>query len=201
MNSMRTIIPVAAAAYIATNLDNLVLLVTLLARHRNQTWFVAAGYLLCMLILGFAGFWIGAATGAAPVEYLGLLGLVPVSIGAIELVRLRWGKTDVPTGEMALVGGGRTVFMVTLISQIGNGADTLVTFGALFADSMPGGDVLIILTLAVMAVMFLFIALHGVRHPGLQHWINRHAQHLTPYILIAVGVYILANTATDLLPN
>jgi cadmium resistance protein CadD (predicted permease) len=126
---------------------------------------------------------------------------VPVSIGAIELVRLRWGKTDVPTGEMALVGGGRTVFMVTLISQIGNGADTLVTFGALFADSMPGGDVLIILTLAVMAVMFLFIALHGVRHPGLQHWINRHAQHLTPYILIAVGVYILANTATDLLPN
>jgi cadmium resistance protein CadD (predicted permease) len=201
MNSMLTIIPVAAAAYIATNLDNLALLVTLLARHRNQTGFVAGGYLVCMMILGFAGFWIGAAAGTAPVEYLGLLGLVPVSIGVMELVRLRRGKTNEATSEVALVDGGRSVFMATLISQIGNGADTLITFGALFADSMPGGDVLIVLTLAAMAVIFLLIALYGVRHPALQHWIHRHAPHLTPYILIVVGLYILANTATDLLPN
>ena len=44
----------------------------------------------------------------------------------------------------------KKVFMVTLSSQLGNGADTIVVLGALFADSMPTADFLIILTLPEM---------------------------------------------------
>lgn len=75
-----TIIPIVASAYIATNADNFILLVALLARYRNHTSNVVAGYLTCMLILGFVGYWIGAAANLMPVEFLGLLGFVPVRI-------------------------------------------------------------------------------------------------------------------------
>ncbi len=201
MNSLIAIIPITAGAYVATNLDNFILLVSLLARYRNHTSNVIVGYLACMLIIGFVGFWIGEAADIAPVEYLGLLGFVPISIGAVELIQLRRGKAKVTVAKEKSVDGVQKVFMTTLISQLGNGADTIVVFGVLFTDSMPSADILIILTLAAMAVIFVLVGIHAVRHPALSEWIDRYAHRAMPFVLIIVGVYILANTATDLLPD
>ena len=92
MHNLIAIIPIAAGAYVATNLDNFILLISMLARYRNHTSIVVAGYLGCILILGFVGFWIGKAANIVPVQYLGLLGLVPISVGTIELIKLRRGK-------------------------------------------------------------------------------------------------------------
>lgn len=201
MNSLLTIIPVAAGAYIATNLDNFVLLVSLLARYRNNRINVVAGFLTCMLILGVIGFWISEAARFLPLEYLGLLGLVPLSIGAIGIMRLvRRTTGPVTTGEDS-VDGERTVFIATLISQLGNGTDTIITFGALFADSMPATDTLIIFTLAAMSVFSVLAAMYGLKHPALGDWVERNAHRITPFILVFVGVYILMNTVTDLVPD
>ncbi len=201
MNSLIAIIPIAAGAYVATNLDNFVLLVSMLARYRNRTSNVVAGYFSGILILGLIGFWIGKVANIVPVEYLGLLGLVPLSIGAVELIRLRRGKGKVTVAKETSVDGVQKVFMVTLISQVGNGADTIVVFGVLFTDSMPSADVLIILTLAAMDVIFVLAGIYSVRHPALSEWIDRYAYRATPFVLIIVGIYILANTASDLLPG
>ncbi len=201
MNSLIAIIPIAAGAYVATNLDNFILLVSLLARYRNHTLHVVAGYFACMLILGFVGFWISKAANIAPVEYLGLLGFVPISIGAVELIQLRRGKAKVTVANEKSADAVQEVFMVTLISQVGNGADTIVVFGVLFTDSMPSADVLIILTLAAMDVIFVLAGIYSVRHPALSEWIDRYAYRAMPFVLIIVGVYILANTATDMLPD
>ena len=92
-------------------------------------------------------------------------------------------------------------FATTLISQLGNGADTIVVFGVLFADSMPSADILIVLTLASMAIVFVLVGIYAVRHPMLSGWIERYAYRATPFVLIFVGIYILANTATDLMPD
>ncbi len=201
MNSLIVIVPIAAGAYIATNLDNLILLVAMLARYRNHTSKVIAGYFACMLILGFVGLWIGKAANIAPVKYLGLLGFVPISIGAVELIQLRRGKAKVTVAQEKSVDGVQTVFITSLISQLGNGADTIVVFGVLFIDSMPSADMLTILTLAAMAVIFVFVGIYAVRHPALCEWIDRYAYRGMPFVLIIVGVYIVANTATDLLPD
>ncbi len=201
MNTVIAIIPIAAGAYVATNLDNFILLVSLLARYRKHTSSVVAGYFACMLILGFAGFWIGAAADNAPVEYLGLLGFVPIAIGVVELYRMRNGHATAVVSNENPVDGVQKVFMATLLSQLGNGADTIVVFGVLFTDSMPYADHLIILTLAAMAVIFALVGIYAVRHPALSKWIDRYAYRAMPFVLIIVGIYILANTATDLLPG
>ncbi len=201
MNSLIAIIPIAAGAYVATNLDNFILLVSQLAGYRNHMSNVVAGYFGCMLILGFVGFWIGKAANIAPVEYLGLLGVVPISIGAVELIQLRRGKAKVTLAKEKSVDRVQKAFIATLISQLGNGADTIVIFGVLFTESMPSADILIILTLAAMAVIFVLVGIYAVRHPALSEWIDRYAYRAMPFVLIIVGVYVLANTATDLLPD
>lgn len=201
MNSLIAIVPIAAGAYVATNLDNYLLLVSLLARYRDQATHVIAGYFVCMIIFAVTGYWIGAAASVAPVEYIGLLGIVPISIGTYELVKLRGGKARATVGTDDSGGTERKAFTTTLISQLGNGADTIVVFGVLFADSTPLADTLIVLTLAAMAVTFVTIGIYTVRHPALSRWVSRYAHRLMPFVLIVVGVYVLANTASDLLPD
>ena len=201
MNSLVVIIPIAAGAYVATNLDNFILLVSMLARYRNHTPNVVAGYFGSLLFLVFVGFWIGKAASIVPVEYLGLLGLVPISIGAVELIRLRRGSAKVNVEKEKSADGVQKVFMLTLLSQLGNGADTIVVFGVLFAESIPSADILIILTMAAMAVIFVQVGIYSVRNQALSKWIDRYAYRAMPFVLIFVGVYILANTATDLLPD
>ena len=201
MNSIIAIIPIAAGAYVATNLDNFILLVALLARYRNHSSKVVAGFFVSVLIFAFAGLWIGKAADIVPVEYLGLLGFVPISIGVVELVQLRRSKSKETMTKEISVDGEQKVFVTTLSSQLGNGADTVIIFGVLFIDSVPSADFLTILTLAAMAVIFVFVGIYAVRHPALCEWIDRYAYRIMPFVLIIVGVYIVANTATDLLPD
>jgi len=201
MNNLVAIVPIAASAYVATNLDNLVMLVSLLARYRHKTPYVAAGYLVCMLALGLIGFAIGEAADSAPIEYLGLLGFVPISIGLVGIIRLfRAGDASASAARVASTTGG-AVFVATFLAQMGNGADTILTFGVLFADSLPSADRLIIVTLAAMAVGFVSIAKFAVHHPELSDAVERYAHRVTPFILIGVGLYIIANTATDIVPQ
>jgi cadmium resistance protein CadD (predicted permease) len=201
MNNMIAIIPVAAAAYVATNLDNFILLVALLARYRKHTAYVISGFFASTLILVLVGMWIGKAANIVPVEYLGLLGFVPISIGVIELIQLRRGNTDATEAKEESADGAQKVFTTTLGTQLGNGADTVVIFGVLFIDSMPAADILAAITFAAMAFILVCVGVYAVRHPALCEWIDRYAHRAMPFILIIVGVYVIANTATDISPN
>ena len=200
MNNLIQIIPVAAGAFIATNLDNFALLVTFLVRYRDRTLIVAGAYFTSIFLLGLTGYAIGSAAATAPVEYLGWLGLMPMAIGTAGVVRLVRERTSSELTREAVTGHGRTVFLTTLMSQLGNGGDTIITFGALFADSNQLSDTLIILTLTAMAIIFFLSARHAIRHPAIEERVENLARYLTPFILIIVGTYIVANTATDVLP-
>jgi cadmium resistance protein CadD (predicted permease) len=200
MNSMLAIIPVTAAAYVATNLDNFILLVALLGRYRQHTVNVVAGFFVCTLIFAVVALWIGMAANFVPVQYLGFLGFVPVVMGVYELIRLRRGGAQVTETEKESFDGAKKVFMTTLSSQLANGTDTVVVFSVLFIDSVPAADFLTILTIAVMAFIFLCVGVYAVRHPTLSRRIDRYAHRVMPFVLIAVGLYVVANTATDLMP-
>ena len=201
MNSMIAIIPVAAGAYAATNMDNFLLLVGLLARYRKHTANVIAGFFACTLTLALVGFLIGKAANVVPVQYLGLLGFVPITIGVIELIQLRRGNARVAEANEESIDGSKKVFMTTLSSQLGNGTDTVVVFGVLFIDSAPSADILMIITFVVMASIFVGLGIYAIRHPALSDRIDRYAHRVMPFILIFVGAYVVANTATDLIPN
>ena len=86
MHSMLQIIPVAAGAFIATNLDNFALLVTFLVRYRHRPLNVASAYFVSISLLGLVGYGIAYAAAIAPAEYLGWLGVIPMAIGTAGVI-------------------------------------------------------------------------------------------------------------------
>ena len=70
-----------------------------------------------------------------------------------------------------------------------------------FADSTPSTDYLIALTFLAMTGLFAGIAYYALKHRTLSEFLDRYGRYVTPFILILVGVYIISNTASDLLPG
>ena len=199
MNSLVLIVPVAVGAFVATNLDNLALLAGLLARYQHRVLIVGTAYIISVLMLGLGGYGVAHAAEIAPVEYLGWLGLIPIGLGTVGVIDLFRKNTSSYTIRENTFGSGSAAFLATLASQLGNGVDTVLTLGALFADSNPVSDAIIGITVAAMAVLFLAAAHYAVGHPAIEKSIQKHAHRVTPFMLIIVGAYILVDTATDVL--
>ena len=130
---------------------------------------------------------IGKVANVVPVQYLGFLGLVPITIGVTELIQLRRGNAKIAEAKEESVEGPKKVFVTTLGSQLGNGTDTVLVLGVLFIDSSPAADILMIITFAAIAFVFVGFGRYAVRHPALSDRIDRHAHRIMPFILIFVG--------------
>lgn len=199
MFDMALAVAVVASAFVATNLDNLMLLIALLSRYSDQQTAVAAGYLASMLLIGGLAWAVGKLATSVPLQYLGLLGIVPVLIGIVGVVKLfrRQGVSNDP----AIAGAGSTAMLAAGLTQLSNGTDTVVTFSILLADGNDVADELIVLSFILMTALFAIAARQAQRHPWLSRPIQLYGHYITPLIMISVGLYVLSNTGLDMLPG
>jgi cadmium resistance protein CadD (predicted permease) len=187
---------VAAGAFAATNLDNLLILMALLARPGQSFGSVVAGVavsvgaILALCVVG------ALVAELAPRRGLELLGLIPIALGIRELVR-QGGARDEAARSSA--GSRLSVFAIAML-MFTNSADTFAVLAPLFAETRPG--LLPVAALAVVGVALVgcAIAQRLATSERLGPPLQRIAPRLTPFVLIAVGVYVLSNTATDALP-
>ena len=193
-----TIMAVTAGAFVGTNLDNLVLLVGFYARYRNRTATVTAAYIAGMALIACLFFLMGESGDLIPVRYLGILGVIPIIIGGASLVRLlRPQVNDQETGRTG-PGDHKAAFLAVLLTQLSNGTDTVITFSVLLADSTDNMDRIVAMAFMAMVLLFSALAKYTCGHPKLGRIVERFGSYVTPFILILVGWYILADTATDL---
>lgn len=203
MDSLLIIIPVTAAAFVATNTDNLILLVALLSRNASYRASVIAGYLAAMAILFGTSFAIGRSADLIPdiyLGYVGYLGVIPLFMGIngiIAALRPAQHDSSLPTAKLMLPGA---VLVTTMLTQLSNGVDTLLAFSTLFADSLTPVDTLVLVTAASMAMLFAVTAVYILKHQALGNWLKRVSVYLTPLLLTGVGVFILLDTVTDKVP-
>lgn len=196
-----TIISVTAAAFIGTNLDNLVLLMAFHNRYENHSGMVTSGYITGMVLIGAICLMIGEVGEVIPTSYLGLLGVIPIAIGSTALVRLlRHTESGDPSG-VAIENSVHGIFLTVLMTQLSNGADSIITFSVLLAESADAADFLIMLAFLGMALIFGWLAFYSIKHRSISDFVSRYGNYVTPFILILVGAYILSNTASDLMPG
>ncbi len=201
MSELIEIIAITAGAFFATNLDNLVLLVALYARYDRHSALVTAGYFTGALLIGSISLAIGEAGEFIPLEYLGFLGVIPVMIGVIALVNLFRHRAIEDADQIPINSSGQGAFGTTLTTQLSNGTDTILTFSIILADSKDAMDYRIIPAFVFMTAVFAVTAYYSLRHRWLSNFLSRYGHYLTPFILIFIGCYVLANTATDLMPG
>jgi cadmium resistance protein CadD (predicted permease) len=202
MNELLIIVGVTAGAFISTNLDNLLLLATMYSRYYRHPWTVTAGYFVGMNLIAAITIAIGLVGEFIPIAYLGLLGVIPMLMGVLALWKLYRHSQSAAEVDSSYAGNSvLSIFFALITIQLSNGADTIITFSTLYADSSNSTDYIVAPTFFAMVGIFSLLAFYSVKHPRLSHILVRYGQYVTPFILIFVGFYIFSNTASDLVPG
>ena len=171
------------AAFAATNIDDLFLLVA----------FVAAGSRPRDVVLGqYAGitalFAASAAAASAsvlvPGDWLRWLGLLPIAIG-VSL----WLNRRRDSGEARILPGLGALSVAS--ATVANGADNIGLYVPLFAVSSLHEVVLFGATFIVMTALWCLGALWLARRPAAGAPLRRWGPLAAPWALIAIGAWIV----------
>jgi cadmium resistance protein CadD (predicted permease) len=190
------VVGVTAASFVSTSFDNFLLLLGFYADGRYAKGRVLLGYVGSSL--GIVLLAHGAATVAetAPAHLLGYLGLIPLTLGLVGLVRLASGTTGEAEAPEVVARGILPVSGIMLA----NSGDTLAVFTSLFADTAEGLEIWVLATTVASAAAYAVLARWLVARAGVVRGLKRYSRVALPFLLVGIGVYILANTGTDAIP-
>jgi cadmium resistance protein CadD (predicted permease) len=180
-------IGLALALFVATNIDDIFILLALFSNPGYRPAQVVAGQMLGMALviaLSIAGAFLALAI--APM-YVGLLGFVPLALGILKLVR-KHEADDTAAPDAA--SGALRMLAVTAIT-VANGSDNIGVYVPVFATSGRVHVAIYAVTMLVATAGLCWLAHALIQHPRLGAPIRRYAGPITPFVLIGLGVYIL----------
>jgi len=186
-----------ASSFAATNVDNLALLVGWLLAGRGRSRHVLIGHALGMLALLLLTIAFGLGANLIPVQYVGYLGAIPIALGLKGLYALSRGSGEIESAHD--VASAHASPLSIAATQVANGVDTVLVFGPLLGDSELGVDFILVGGFIVMTFAWFGLARFLERHASRLTLLERHGHWIAPIVLILVGLYILADTGTDVL--
>lgn len=186
------IIALVAGSFAATNLDNLTVLVSWMLAGTIPAAAIARGYAIATVVVLVVSTLMGFSANLIPVEFIGFLGVFPIGLGIHSLIRQVRGGSDETgsgTGNRAVLGVGATL--------TANSVDSIIVFSPLLSDSTTIVDLYIATAFVIVATAWFWMAKVACRNVSRLGNVTRIAGWIAPFIMIYVGVYILMNTATD----
>jgi cadmium resistance protein CadD (predicted permease) len=193
------IIVVSATTFVATSLDNLLILVGFQTSDSLSTRTIGVGYLAAMAVMiGVATVLAAAADGGLPFP-VGYLGVAPIGIGIYHgVLAFRPDIAGAKSAERA--ASKRTAaagFVSVFATMAANSGDSLLVFTALIADTEHDLDWMILGTVLLMATAWVWIARWLTEHDRFRDPLRGFARFGLPILLVGVGLYILMNSPTD----
>jgi cadmium resistance transport/sequestration family protein len=202
MNELILNIMQGIAAFIATNLDDVVVLMVFFTQINAgfRVWQVVVGqYLGCgvLLLLSLPGYFGGRLVEP---QWIGLLGLVPLGIG----IKLLFDKSDKdeeeqdslvqtvvnPRLQKSLIFLPPQILQVAAVT-VANGGDNIGIYVPLFASKNLLGLLAIIGTFLLMVAVWCWIAWRLVKQPAIGQLFSKYGDRFIPWVFIALGCYIL----------
>ena len=200
------------SAFVATNLDDILVLM-LFFRQVNDTFrhrhIVTGQYLgfLIIIVASLPGFLGGMLL---PKPWIGLLGIVPLSIGLYQLfhpskvdknlqavILPNPAPSPPPKFSFASLLGPKTYSVAAVTCA--NGGDNMGIYVPLFASNNLISLGIILTLFLVMVGVWCYIALKLVRFPGIAHFLLQYGDALIPFIFISLGLFILLENDSCLL--
>lgn len=217
MNWLLSILIVGISSFIATNLDDILVLMVFFSqsqRQFNNRQIILGQYLGFTLILlaSLPGLLGGMLI---PKPYIGLLGLIPILIGIHQWQKIYQKDKDIQTVISPPQSSSKSsfithffkillsfkIFQVAAIT-IANGGDNISIYLPLFANSNLLTFTILMTTFYLMIGVWCLIAYHLSRRPLIAKVLTRHGHHITPFLLIGLGIFILWQSKSyQLLPN
>nr|WP_302477677.1 cadmium resistance transporter [Aeromicrobium stalagmiti] len=182
--------------FVATNLDDIVVLTVLFgasARGGARGWSIVAGQYLGFIVLVILS--AVAALGLTIVSdsWVGLLGLVPMAIGVLALVRTIRNTSEGGEDQTVLNAGG--ILGVAGIT-FANGGDNIAIYTPVFRTmSMLQATTTIVVFLIMVALWCGISRLVGTRDTVVDG-LEKIEGWLVPAVFIGLGLYILISAGT-----
>ncbi|HEY9894184.1 MAG TPA: cadmium resistance transporter [Candidatus Sericytochromatia bacterium] len=205
MTELIQAVTASIAAFTATNIDDIVILMVFFSRISptfRPHHVVVGQYLgfLLLLLASLPGFLGGLII---PPVWLGLLGFLPIAIGIHQLFAGEADATDVQTvtEENSAKNGwlGRSRSFLNIPPQtyqvaavtVANGGDNISIYVPLFANSTLAAMGVILSVFLVMVAVWCGIAYYLTRHAAIAHYLTHYGHRVVPFVLIGLGIFIL----------
>jgi cadmium resistance protein CadD (predicted permease) len=187
---------IGIAAFIASNIDDTFILILLFSSRSFQTRHIFIGQSLgigVLIIISALGALIALVL---PPFFIALMGFIPIAIGIKRLVEHQernWitgkNKTFQDNKRQGLIP-----FLTVSAITISNGGDDIGVFTPLFAKYNTVGEVTTLVTIfMVMTLVWCILTFYLVNHPLIATRIQRFGNIITPFVLMGLGLYILAD--------
>jgi cadmium resistance protein CadD (predicted permease) len=185
---------IATSLFVATNIDDLILLGVLFAaapKSSTQNRFygpvsaIVLGQFLGIGLLVGASLFAGSVSLIIPADYIRLLGILPLVLGLYQL----WPQSNTDNNSTSLPVKISTTAVAFI--TIANGGDNIGVYSPLFATQTPEEIVLTVGIFALMTGLWLIIAHWISTHPYTGAVIKRYASRFLPFVLIGLGFFIL----------
>ncbi len=204
MGNVLTELGIAVVVFASTNVDDLLVIAAFLADPAIRARAVVAGQFLGIAVLTAASAvaaWLALAVAGG---WMALLGLVPLMLG-LRLLARRQGAApgSADAGEDERTRGEERRAERRLHSQVlavagvtvANGGDNLGVYVPVFAAAIER----VTLYAAVFLVMtgaWCWLGHYLVNHPAIGARVRRHGHAALPFVLVALGLWILSGAAT-----
>lgn len=185
----------AALAFVSTDIDNFLLATAQFAvAPSDRLARIGTGQFLGFCTLVLASVAAAVALFEVPVRWIGLLGLVPLSIGVRSLIQWRRGARDLPgpAARWPMAGGRTTAYLVT----VGSGGDNLAVYIPLFRSAGTAGKGLVAAVFVVGDLLLLAGALLLGHHRLALRTVERVGAAVTPFVYITIGIVVLVRSGT-----
>lgn len=199
MNELLTAITTGAIAFIATNIDDIVILLLFFSQINTnfRPRHIVAGQFLgftVLLILSLPGLFGGLVLSK---NWIGLLGLLPMSIGISSLVNRQEDSSQevVATTEEIEASIITSFFSSQAYSvaavTIANGSDNISVYVPLFASSNLERFVVIIGLFFILLGIWCYTAYKLTNYRVIADILTRYVNNIVPFILIGLGAFIV----------
>jgi len=187
-----TAVTTAIVTFAATNIDDIFVLALFFSQRSRgfrSSQIVIGQYLgfTALVVISLIGFFGGRVL---PRPWVGFLGVVPIVVGIRRWIHRRDAPVHVQTSATAST---MTVAAVTFA----NGGDNIGIYTPLFASS---DAVRLSTTLAVFYFLLGIWCLVGyviTRHPAVAISVSRYGHIVVPFVLVALGIYIIVESGTS----
>jgi cadmium resistance transport/sequestration family protein len=211
MNNLITSFIEGIIAFTATNIDDIIILLLLFSQvDVNFRW----RHIVFGQYLGFAAIVIASLPGffgglVVQREWIGLLGLLPITIGLMQLLNRETENIEIQAvstdfKQVPPVNSLFTLILSILHPQtykvaaitIANGGDNISIYIPLFAGQNFVSLGVILSVFFLMVGVWCAVAYLLSQHASIAYILNRYGKAIIPFILIGLGVFIMHERGT-----
>lgn len=180
----------SVVAYISTNIDDIFVIMILLAQAaKGAKGRLIAGHFLGVGIVTAISMLSAFGLQNLPLKYVGILGLVPIGLGIKAWLDHKKGTDDddSPDAQSASL---LSVAMIT----VGNGADNVGVYIPLFTGFSGAERIGAVVVFAVMTALWVFLANSLAEFPKVKSVIEKYKAIAIPVVFIVLGVFIILDS-------